>query len=113
MSKTLFLLGCIPTRILLAYIAFKFSHNPYIKYILSLITFMIGVGFIYIYKTGSRKTGIETEGKPIWWNNMRPIHGTIYLLFSILTLSNVRFSWILLVLDVILGLGAFTMHYYL
>jgi hypothetical protein len=74
---------------------------------------MIGIGFLYIYKTGSRPTGIETEGKPIWWNNLRPIHGTLYLLFSLFTLANVKFSWILLVLDVILGLGAFTKNYYL
>lgn len=108
MSKTLFLIGCIPTRILLAYIAFKFPSS----HILSLITFVMAIGFFYIYKTGSRKTGVETEGKPIWWNDMRPVHGSIYLLFSLCNLAGIKNSWMFLALDVLVGLGAFMNHYY-
>lgn len=108
MSKILFLTGCIPMRILLAYIAFKFPSSK----ILSLITFMIALGFFYIYATGSRKTGMETEGKPIWWNDMRPVHGIIYLLFSLCNLAGINNAWSLLALDVFIGLGAFINHYY-
>jgi len=104
----LFLAACIPARILLAYIAFKFPSS----HLLSLITFLIAIGFFYIYATGSRKTGVETGGKLIWWNHMRPIHGTLYLLFSLCTLANIKNAWVFLALDVVIGLGAFINHYY-
>jgi hypothetical protein len=107
MSKTLFLAACIPSRILLAYIAFKFPSSQ----ILSLVTFIIAIGFFYIYSTGSRKTGIETGGQPIWWNDMRPVHGLLYLLYSLSNLAKVKNAWVFLALDVIIGLGAFTNHY--
>lgn len=112
MSKQLFLLGCIPTRILIAYLAFYFSGNRSISGILSIVALIISIGFFYIYFTGSRKTGTETEGRPIWWNNWRPVHGTMYLLFAILTLANVKNAWVILALDVIIGLIAFIKHYY-
>ena len=112
MSKQLFLLGCIPTRIILAYIVFHFSENRSVSNILAILALLISIGFFYIYFTGSRKTGTETEGKPIWWNNWRPVHGSIYLLFAVLTLLNIKNAWILLCLDVILGLVAFIKNYY-
>lgn len=108
MSKTLFLLGCIPVRILLAYIAFKLQSNK----LLSILAFMIGFSFFIIYTTGIRKTGIETGGKPIWWNEWRPLHGFLYVLFAILNWMNVRNAWMVLVLDAIIGLIAFSLHYY-
>jgi hypothetical protein len=123
-SKLLFLIGCIPTRLLLAYLAYyslnydsKFSNN--LKYILTIITFLIGLSFIIIYEKGWRKTGPETGGKEIWWNDYRPIHGSIYLTFSFLTLLHIlkpsysclKYIWILLLLDVLIGLFAFSKHY--
>ena len=123
-SKLLFLIGCIPTRLLLAFIAYyslnydsKYSNN--LKYILTIITFLIGISFIIIYEKGWRKKGVETGGKEIWWNNYRPIHGSIYLIFSILSLlyiikpsySILKHIWILLLLDVLIGLFAFSKHY--
>jgi hypothetical protein len=123
-SKLLFLTGCIPTRLFLAFLAYyslnidsKYSTN--LKYILTIVTFIIGLSFIVIYEKGWRKTGLETGGKEIWWNNYRPIHGSIYLTFSILNIlyiinpsySNLKYIWILLLLDVLIGLLAFVKHY--
>lgn len=108
MSKTLFLLGCIPSRILLTYIAFKFTNNK----LLSIFAFIIGISFFVIYKTGIRKTGVETGGKPIWWNDWRPLHGFLYLSFAILNFMNIRNAWILLAIDLIVGLFAFFRNYY-
>ena len=34
--------------------------------------------FIYIYLTGSMKTGAESFGEKIWWNNLRPIHSILF-----------------------------------
>lgn len=116
MSKSMFLLGCIPIRLLLAYIAHFLAQNENYKnykIILSLITFIIGLSFFIIYTKGWRKVGLETEGRPIWWNDFRPIHGVLFISFSILNLFNVKNSWLLLLLDVILGLIAFSNHYYI
>jgi len=60
----LFLGGCIPSRLALAMIA-KYSPVYYLPY-LSIITLVIALGFIYLYFTGKRKVGIETQGTPIW-----------------------------------------------
>lgn len=117
MSKALFLLGCIPTRILLFYIAYLFSNScekkQGLKNLFSLFTLMIGISFIVIYLNGWRKTGIETEGRLIWWNDIRPLHGFMFITFSLLNFLNFKYSWIFLALDVIIGLISFFYHYYL
>ncbi len=115
MSKILFLTGCIPIRLLLTYIAY-YSYNlknDYLRYLLSIISFMIGLSFLIIYTKGWRKTGVETEGREIWWNNLRPIHGFIYISFAILNMMNYKYAWTLLGVDVIIGLLAFFDHYYI
>lgn len=114
MSKTLFLIGCIPTRLLLVYLAYylDYTNSPF-KNLLALITLIIGFGFLTIYFKGLRKTGVETEGRPIWWNNIRPVHGFIYILFSVLYMLNVKNSWMILLIDVIIGLIAFINNYYI
>lgn len=105
----LFLLGCIPARLLLTYLA-KIQIT-----IISYITLIISLGFWYIYLTGSRPTGAEVFGERIWWNPLRPISGTLYLLYSFLVISklNTKNAWILLLIDTILGLVAFLNHHFL
>jgi len=123
-SKLLFLLGCIPTRILLVFLAYYTLniHSTYsniLKYILIISSFLIGISFIIIYEKGWRKTGLETGGKEIWWNDYRPIHGSIYLTFAILSIlyiikpsySFLKYIWLLLLLDVLIGLFTFSKHY--
>ena len=101
-SGLLFILLCIPIRSALAYLAYtnKFSLLPY-------ITAIIGIGFLYIYFTGSRKTGAETFGKPIWWNNLRLFHGILFIAFSVLYLMKCEKAWMVLAADVAIGLGGF------
>jgi hypothetical protein len=106
----LFLIGCIGTRSLLVYIAKNASLNylPYLGY-LALFPF---VGFLYIFLTGSRKTGLEVFGDRIWWNNLRPIHALFYGLFAYNAINRNPNSWIYLLLDVLLGLSAFLIFHY-
>lgn len=106
----LFLIGCIGTRSLLVYIAKNISLNylPYLGY-LSLLPFF---GFIYIYLTDSRKTGVEVFGDKIWWNNLRPIHAIFYGLFAYNAINKNPKSWIYLLLDVVFGLIAFIIFHY-
>lgn len=107
----LFLIGCIGTRSLLVYIAKNASIEilKYMGYLLLIPAF----GFIYIYLTGSRKTGPEVFGDKIWWNNLRPIHGLLYLLFSYNAINGNMNSWIYLFIDVLFGLISFFMHHFI
>lgn len=105
----LFLLGCIPIRLAIVYIAAHISNNylPLLGYI-SLIPAM---GFIYLYLSGTRTTGPETFGKPIWWNRLRPIHAILYILFAYAAINKQRHGWKYLLVDVIMGLISFTLYH--
>ena len=107
----LFLLGCIPTRLAFVYIA----KNISLKYLplLGYLALLPAIGFIYIYLTGSRQTGGETFGDKIWWNNLRPLHAILYLLFSYNAILKNNNAWIYLLIDVIIGLVSFLIfHFY-
>ena len=105
----LFLGGCIPFRIALAYLS-KIA-NPTQLQILGTITLFPAFGFLLIYFLNLRSTGAEVFGEKIWWNHLRPIHGIIYLIFSILALQKSKDAWKLLALDVLIGLLAFIHHH--
>lgn len=106
----LFLGGCIPLRIILAYIAYV-SSAKILQY-MGYIAILPAIGFIYIFLTGARKTGAETGGAPIWWNDIRPIHAGLYLAFAYLAVSGDKLNaWKFLAADVALGLSAFLAHH--
>jgi hypothetical protein len=107
----LFLIGCIGTRLLLVYIAKNVDMTllKYMGYLLLLPAF----GFFYIFFTNSRKTGPEVFGDKIWWNNLRPIHGLLYLLFSYNAITGNKNAWIYLLVDVLFGLIAFLAHHFI
>ena len=69
----------------------------------------INQNIFYLFKL--RKTGAEVFGNKIWWNNLRPIHATLYLLFSYLAINKNNNSWYVLLLDVIIGIIAFSIHH--
>lgn len=106
----LFLFGCIGSRLFLSYLA-KYLRGIY-STILSLLILIMGMGFFIIYWGDLRKTGLETGGNPIWWNSIRPIHGTFYVTSSIL-LSYNHYCWSsqVLLIDTLFGLSAFILHH--
>tara|TARA_B100001123_G_C14825521_1_gene834012 strand:+ start:177 stop:563 length:387 start_codon:yes stop_codon:yes gene_type:complete len=101
----LFLLLCIPARILLVYLA-KYIPLKYLP-IMGIIFLIIGCTFLYLNFFDKRKTGLETGGNAIWWNDIRPVHGFLAILFGILALKKIRDAWIVLAIDVLFGLIAF------
>lgn len=107
----LFLFGCIPTRLAFVYIA----KNASLQYLplLGYLALMPAIGFIYIYLSGSRKTGPEVFGDKIWWNNLRPIHAIFYLLFAYNAINKQSSAWIYLLYDVIVGLFSFLIFHYI
>lgn len=101
--------GCIPSRLALTVLA-KYSPPKYLPY-LGFVTLIIAIGFLYLYFTGKRKTGFETQGAPIWWMKFRVIHGLLYLLFSGLAFMRYKNAYIVLLIDTLIGLGLFLMHH--
>jgi hypothetical protein len=108
----MFLVGCIGIRVLMVYISKYGSYN--LNLFLAVIALFISIGFFRIYFGGLRKVGLETQGDPIWWNHLRPIHGFLYLLFSIMVFTNIyyNYAWIVLAFDVMIGLFAFLHFHY-
>lgn len=107
----LFLFGCIPTRLAIMYLAKNVSLD-YLP-ILGYIALLPAIGFIYLYLTGTRKTGPEVFGDKIWWNNLRPIHSLFYFLFAFNAINKVETSWKYLLYDVIFGLINFIIYHYI
>ena len=105
-----FLLLCIPVRIGFVFIAKKvdIKYLPYLGY----LAIFPAIGFAYIYIFGKRKTGGETFGQKIWWNNLRPLHSILYFIFAYLALKKSNNAYIPLLLDVIIGLISFVIYHY-
>ncbi len=104
----LFLIGCIGTRTAFA-IAAKYA-SPEILQTLGALALLPAIGFFLIYIFKLRETGPEVFGEKIWWNHLRPIHGTMYLLFAIFALQKKPFAWMFLAADVIFGLLVYLTH---
>lgn len=82
-----FLIGCIPTRIGLGYLVKYSETHIYLQLLIGIIISIISIGFLSIYLFGLRKTGAETQGQPIWWNRLRPLHSILYGIVGVLLLS--------------------------
>jgi hypothetical protein len=109
-SALLFLLGCMPVRVALAVVAKMYPHLLPTFGMLALIP---AIGFMAIYLTNTRKTGLETFGRPIWWNNLRPIHSFLYFAFAAAAMHKSPDAWMILAIDVIIGTLAFFIHRFL
>jgi hypothetical protein len=106
----LFLIGCIGLRLLFVYIA-KRANTTWLRY-MGYLALLPAFGFIYIYITGSRKTGPEVFGDKIWWNYLRPIHSLLYFLFAYNAINGNPHSWMFLLADVLIGLINFVIHHF-
>jgi hypothetical protein len=107
-SMSYFLLGCIPLRLFITYIA---KTKPEYQSKMSILALVIGIGFLSIYFLGLRKTGIEVGGEKIWWDNWRPVHGLLFLAFAYMAHNNNKNAWKVLLADTLLGLSLF-LHYH-
>ena len=101
----LFLVGCIGSRSLLAYIA-KTVNKTNLMY-MGYLALLPAIGFAYIFISGGRKTGPEVFGGKIWWNNLRPVHSLLYFLFAYNAIVGNTNAWMYLLADVVIGLFVF------
>ena len=110
MNKAVFLFGCIGVRLLLSFLV-KISPVDNLPFY-SIISILPALGFISIYLLNLRRYGMEAGGR-IWWNKVRPIHGVMYLLFTMYAFKKEVFAWKILFIDAILGLIFWLNHHYL
>ena len=106
----LFIFGCLGTRFALAVLADKINKE-YLP-IMGGLALIPAIGFLYIYFFSARKTGLEVFGEKIWWNNMRLIHGLIYIAFAVFAIQKKHFAAKVLYFYVILGLVSFLLYHY-
>lgn len=81
--------------------------------LLAIIGSIISFGFMFIYITGIRNTGVETMGRPIWWNHLRPVHSFFFASFAIMAFIGNKNAHIPLALDVIVGFSSFVAKYFI
>jgi hypothetical protein len=106
----LFILGCIPARLGFAALA-KYLPNKYLPY-LGYIALPAAFGFFYLYFSGKRQVGLETQGAPIWWSQFRIFHGLMYLMFSLYAINKNSNAYKFIIYDTIIGLALFIMNHY-
>lgn len=104
-----FLVGCIGSRLALAYLIVV-VQPLYLK-VISVIMAAIAIGFAVIFVGGFRKVGIETGGKAIWWNYLRPFHSITYALASYFAwIGNRKYAMYILLVDIVVGLISYVVH---
>ena len=106
----LFIFGCIGSRLGLAILADKINKK-YLP-IMGAVALIPAIGFLYLYFSSTRKTGAEVFGGKIWWNDLRLIHGLIYIAFAIFAIQKKRIAAHVLYFDVALGLISFLVYHY-
>lgn len=108
----LFLMGCIPMRLLFAGVA-KTIPTHYLPYF-GFISLFIGISFVYLYFFGNGRADAQllwTGEKHIWWNYMRIFHGFIYILFAVLAWQQKPYAWTVLFFDALMGLVVWVKHH--
>jgi hypothetical protein len=109
-SIALFLLLCIPARLLIAWGSAKVPSRYVMLYALALLA--ISIGFLYLYFTKGRQMAPEAGGAT-WWANYRLIIGLLYLASAIYLFQGRQdLAWIPLLIDVIFGLIIFVNKHY-
>jgi drug/metabolite transporter (DMT)-like permease len=109
----IFLVGCIGARLLLVLLAYHLARRePRALRAMALVAIAVSIGFFFIWSNGLRKTGPETFGEPIWWNDLRPVHSALYAVFAVLAFreETQRHAWAVLLADVAIGLWAWGRH---
>ena len=107
----LFLILCMGVRSLFVIIA-KYINTKYLKY-LGYLALLLAIGFMYIYLSGTKETDLGAFGGVVWWNNLRPIHSILYLLFAYNAIIGNTSAWVYLLVDVVFGFLSFVIYYYM
>jgi hypothetical protein len=108
-SQLLVLFGCIPLRIFIAYISTRIPEEHLQLFAIPLL--LIGLGFLFVYFTGSRMNAPESGTGKAWWSDLRILHGMLYLTAAVYALQKKNTVWIPLTIDIVFGIIVFLVHY--
>ena len=97
---------CILVRFLISFLTKIFQNNK----IIPLYTFIQSLSFFYLFLFDLRLNAPEANGVT-WWNIYRPIHGSLFLLFTLYYIKEYKSAWKFLFLDTILGIIFFMSHH--
>mgnify|MGYP007022347254 CR=1 FL=1 len=114
----MFILLCVPIRGFLAWCAWKLGReesdeDKWKKYPLAVFTTVAGIGMIttgFLRSSGKREDKGFAGGE-VYWNSY--LHGSLYLLFTLLFLMDFKHAYAVLIVDVVIGLGSAVNHYLL
>tara|TARA_B100000925_G_C21632744_1_gene313749 strand:- start:209 stop:541 length:333 start_codon:yes stop_codon:yes gene_type:complete len=98
---------CILIRLLLTYGVFL-NYNNNFRILFVLFYFISALGLFYHFITKNRKKGAFSQN--IWWDFLRPIHGTIFILVAILLYYKYKNTYMLLLIDTLIGIYFFMKH---
>lgn len=105
-----FIFACLLVRSLFvvsSYLILKNNHTK-LRLIFSFFALSIGLSFLNQYRM---KEKIGNFGGPAYWHPFRLVHGIIYIIFGILAFCNIKKAYLLLLLDVIIGILVFSNNY--
>ena len=103
--QLLFIVGCIPVRILIA-LSPLMIVNEYLMKFLSVILALIGISFFTLYHLGLRLSATEGGGVT-WWADLRPMHGLAYVSAGLAAASGQTvLTSCILILDLVIGVGS-------
>lgn len=109
-SISMFLLFCIPARLILALLPL-YINSKYLFYY-GILLGIIGSSFLYLYFTNKRMKAPEGGGDT-WWANFRLIHGLLYICGSIYSIQGKKMASVPLFIDTFFGFILFiNKHFY-
>lgn len=106
-TLVLFLLACIPLRILFVVIV-KMVNVKYLPY-LGILTLGLGLPFLFLHFNPNYRTK-GVFGQKAWWNRL--VHGLLYLAFAVFAILGNRNAYLFLLIDIIYGSGAFIYYHW-
>lgn len=107
--KLLFLLGCIPIRIMIAALP-AYMDKSWLPYYGGMLMLPM-MGFFYLYFNNFRLHAIESGGTT-WWAQFRLLHAVLYLCAVIYAFQGNQLAWVPLIIDVMVGLVLFLNHHF-
>ena len=96
---------CIFVRLSLAYSVYYVQKMP-IRYMFSLLYFILSIGELYHYTMKTRTVGAFHN--KVWWDSLRPIHALLFLFTSIGLVYKYKYSYMFLVLDTVISVLGYT-----
>ena len=91
-------------KLLLAYLTYIYPRKEF-----AIPAILLAFGWIILWTFDLRQEGPEVlnSNHVIWWNDLRPLHAFIYILFAYNIYHSNPNAYQYLIFDVMIGLGAF------